>query len=276
MKWHILIGFLTAGAAVVLLGIIALNEPVRMESFSRSYHSRQVEEGARIFENNCRPCHGPQGEGSPLAPALNTASLFNGVRLAAVAFPGTLEDYVKGVVSSGRPVPSEGANYPQRMPTWSQEFGGPMRPDQIESVVAFVLNWEERALVAAEPTPVTGEPMMGTDVQIELPPGDAERGRALADGTLGCTVCHSLTPVGPAWAASGDQPALGERAALRVEQADYAGGAGTPEQYLIESVADPNAYLVPGFTANVMPINFADRITLQQMADLMAYMLSFR
>lgn len=276
MKWHILIGFLTAGAAVVLLGIIALNEPVRMESFSRSYHSRQVEEGARIFENNCRPCHGPQGEGSPLAPALNTASLFNGERLAAVAFPGTLEDYVKGVVSSGRPVPSEGANYPQRMPTWSQEFGGPMRPDQIESVVAFVLNWEERALVAAEPTPVTGEPMMGTDVQIELPPGDAERGRALADGTLGCTVCHSLTPVGPAWAASGDQPALGERAALRVEQADYAGGAGTPEQYLIESVADPNAYLVPGFTANVMPINFADRITLQQMADLMAYMLSFR
>jgi len=276
VKWHILIGFLTAGAAVVLLGIIALNEPVRMESFSRSYHSRQVEEGARIFENNCRPCHGPQGEGSPLAPALNTASLFSGERLAAVAFTGTLEDYVKGVVSSGRPVPSEGANYPQRMPTWSQEFGGPMRPDQIESVVAFVLNWEERALVAAEPTPVTGEPMMGTDVQIELPPGDAERGRALADGTLGCTVCHSLTPVGPAWAASGDQPALGERAALRVEQADYAGGAGTPEQYLIESVADPNAYLVPGFTANVMPINFADRITLQQMADLMAYMLSFR
>ena len=276
MKWHILIGFLTAGAAVVLLGIIALNEPVRMESFSRSYHSRQVEEGARIFENNCRPCHGPQGEGSPLAPALNTASLFSGERLAAVAFTGTLEDYVKGVVSSGRPVPSEGANYPQRMPTWSQEFGGPMRPDQIEAVVAFILNWEERALAAAEPTPVTGEPMMGTDVQIELPPGDAERGRALADGTLGCTVCHSLTPVGPAWAASGDQPALGERAALRVEQADYAGGAGTPEQYLIESVADPNAYLVPGFTANVMPINFADRITLQQMADLMAYMLSFR
>jgi mono/diheme cytochrome c family protein len=276
VKWHILIGFLTAGAAVVLLGIIALNEPVRMESFSRSYHSRQVEEGARIFENNCRPCHGPQGEGSPLAPALNTASLFNGERLAAVAFTGTLEDYVKGVVSSGRPVPSEGANYPQRMPTWSQEFGGPMRPDQIESVVAFVLNWEERALVAAEPTPVTGEPMMGTNIQIELPPGDAERGRALADGTLGCTVCHSLTPVGPAWAASGDQPALGERAALRVEQADYAGEAGTPEQYLIESVADPNAYLVPGFTANVMPINFADRITLQQMADLMAHMLSFR
>ena len=276
MKWHILIGFLTAGAAVVLLGIIALNEPVRMESFSRSYHSRQIEEGARIFENSCRPCHGPQGEGSPLAPALNTASLFNGERLTAVQFNGTLEDYVKGVVSSGRPVPSEGANYPQRMPTWSQEFGGPMRPDQIEAVVAFVLNWEERALAGAEPTPVSGEPMMGADIRVELPQGDAERGRALADGTLGCSVCHSLTPVGPAWAAIGDQPGLGERAALRVEQADYAGEADTAEQYLFESVADPNAYLVSGFQAGVMPTDFGDRVTLQQMADILAYMLSFR
>jgi len=276
VKWHILIGFLTAGAAVVLLGIIALNEPVRMESFSRSYHSRQIEEGARIFENNCRPCHGPQGEGSPLAPALNTASLFSGERLAAVAFTGTLEDYVKGVVSSGRPVPSEGANYPQRMPTWSQEFGGPMRPDQIEAVVAFILNWEGRAVAGAEPTPVTGEPMMGADIRVELPPGDPERGRALADGTLGCSVCHSLTPVGPAWAASGDQPGLAERAALRVEQADYAGEADTADQYLFESVASPNAYLVPSFAVGVMPTNFGDRITLQQMADLMAYMLSFR
>ena len=276
MKWHILVGFLAAGAAVLLLGVIALNEPARMESFYRSYRSRQVEEGARIFENNCRPCHGPQGEGSPLAPALNTPSLFNGERLAAAGYGGTLEDYVKGVVSSGRPVPSAGTDYPQRMPTWSQEFGGPLRPDQIEAVVAFILNWEERALAAGQPTPVSGEPMMGTDIQVQLPPGDAERGRALAEGALGCAACHTQTPVGPAWAASGDQPALAERAGARIGQADYAGEAATAEQYLLESVMQPNAYLVPGFQAGVMPSNFGERITLQQMADLMAYMLSFR
>lgn len=276
MKWHILVGFLAAGAAVLLLGIIALNEPARMESFAQSYHSRQVEEGARIFENNCRSCHGAQGEGSPLAPALNTASLFNGERLAAVGFPGTLEDYVKGVVSSGRPVPSQGTNYPQRMPTWSQEFGGPLRPDQIESVVAFVLNWEERALTAAVPTPVSGELMMGTDFTVVLPPGDAERGRALAEGALGCATCHALTPVGPAWAAAGDQPGLAERAALRFGQADYGGTATTAEQYLLESVVQPGAYIVPNFPEGVMPSDFGNRVTVQQMADLLAYMLSFR
>lgn len=276
MKWHILVGFLAAGAAVLLLGVIALNEPVRMDSFSRSYHSRRIEEGAAIFENSCRPCHGPQGEGSPLAPALNTPSLFNGERLAAVSFAGTIEDYVKGVVASGRPVPSQGADYPERMPTWSQEFGGPLRPDQIEAVVAFILNWGERALAGAEPTPVSGEPMMGTDIQVELPPGDAERGRALADGALGCTVCHALTPVGPAWAAAGGQPGLAERAAQHIAAPDYAGAATTPEQYLVESVMQPNAYLVEGFDQGVMPADFGDKVTLQQMADLLAYMLSFR
>ena len=69
---------------------------------------------------------------------------------------------------------------------------------------------------------------------------------------------------------------MGERAALRVEQADYAGEADTAEQYLFESVADPNAYLVSGFQAGVMPTDFGDRVTLQQMADILAYMLSFR
>jgi hypothetical protein len=38
----------------------------------------------------------------------------------------------------------------------------------------------------------------------------------------------------------------------------------------------PNAYLVPGFQPGVMPADFGNKITLQQMADLMAYMLSFR
>lgn len=276
MKWHIVVGFLAAGAVVVLLGMVAISEPSRMESFSRSYHSRQVEEGAEIFENNCRPCHGPQGGGSPLAPALNTASLFNGERLTAVGFAGTLEDYLKGVVASGRPVPSEGANYPERMPTWSQEFGGPLRPDQIEAVVAFMLNWEPRALAGAEPTPVSGEPMMGTDIQVVLPPGDAARGQALSDGNLGCSACHILAPVGPAWAAGGGQPGMAERAVQRTAQPDYAGAAITPEQYLLESVMQPNAYVVEGFDQGIMPTDFGNRVTLQQMADLLAYMLSFR
>ena len=54
--------------------------------------------------------------------------------------------------------------------------------------------------------------------------------------------------------------------------------ATTAEEYLIESVVRPNAYVVAGYpdNPNPMPPNFGERITLQNMADLLAYMLTFR
>jgi hypothetical protein len=163
------------------------------------------------------------------------------------------------------------------MPTWSEQFGGPLRVDQVESVVGFILNWEARALAGAEPTPVTGE-FIGTDIRVALPPGDSEAGRALAEGTLGCAACHILAPVGPPWAATEEQPGIAERAGLRIGEDGYLGEATTAEEYIIESVVRPNAYVVAGYpdNPNPMPPNFGERITLQNMADLLAYMLTFR
>ena len=31
------------------------------------------------------------------------------------------------------------------MPTWSKDFGGPLRNDQIDNVVNYIMNWEEGA-----------------------------------------------------------------------------------------------------------------------------------
>lgn len=275
MKYYILVGMGALAGAVVLFALMGIGEQPRMESFARSYNSRRIEEGAAIFENNCRTCHGPQGEGTPLGPTLNNAAMFNGERLQAFGWSGTLEDFLRGTISAGRPVPSEGTSYPERMPTWSEAYGGPMRIDQVESVVGFILNWEERALAGAEPTPVVGE-MMGSAIQIELPAGDPEAGRVLAEGTIACAACHVLAPVGPPWAATEDQPGLAVRAGLRILQDDYQGEATSAEEYLIESVVRTGAYLVPGYQDTPMPINFGERITLQNMADLLAYMLTFR
>ncbi len=38
----------------------------------------------------------------------------------------------------------------------------------------------------------------------------------------------------------------------------------------------PNAYIEEGFQPNIMPLNFADRLSSQDMADLIAYMLSLK
>lgn len=275
MKYYVLVGMGALAGAVVLFAVMGIDEPRRMDSFVRSYDSRRLEEGAAIFDNNCDRCHGPQGEGTPLGPALNNAAMFNGERLQAFGWAGTLEDFLRSTISAGRPVPSAGTTYPERMPTWSQEFGGPLRLDQLESVVGFILNWEERALAGAEPTPIVGE-IMGTDFQVELPEGDSQAGKTLTEGTLGCAACHMLSEVGPPWAASDGLPGLAARAELRIGQDDYQGEATTAAEYLVESVVRTNAYVVAGFADNLMPPNFGERLTLQNMADLLAYMLTFR
>lgn len=58
MKWHVALGIVAIVAVVGVLVFVAVTEQDRMASFTRSYHSRQVEVGALIFENNCRTCHG--------------------------------------------------------------------------------------------------------------------------------------------------------------------------------------------------------------------------
>lgn len=279
MKWHIAVGIISIVAVVVVLSIVAVTEQERMTSFTRSYHSRQIEFGATLFDGLCDTCHGPQGRGiDGLGPAINSADLFNGERLANISFTGSVEDYLSGVISAGRPVPSQGTNYPQRMPTWGEENGGPLRSDEIQALVAFIMNWEEVALAGGDggtAVPPSGD-LIGTDITITLPAGDPEQGQALAEGALGCTSCHVLTTVGPAWAAEGSVPAMGDRAADRITQSDYSGNATTPEEYLIESVVLPDAYVVEGFQPGIMVSNFGDRITLQDMADLLAYMLSIQ
>ncbi len=275
MKYYVAGGTMLFIGAVTVIAIMSAMEPARMESFTRSYISRQIEQGAQIYENNCRPCHGPQGEGTPLGPPLNRPDLFNGDYLAAIGWTGTLDDFLSATLYSGRPLPTEGTNFPQRMPTWSDLFGGPLRPDQIDNTVAFLMNWGERAVVDVEPTEPADGLMMGTDIKVELPEGDAERGQVLAQQTFGCAACHELTEVGPAWAAAGGLPGLSKRGEIRIGQDDYTGNATTPDEYLIESVIQTNVFVVEGYNANVMPVNFGERITLQDMADLLAYMNSF-
>lgn len=277
MKWHVALGIVAIVAVVGVLVFVAVTEQDRMASFTRSYHSRQVEVGALIFENNCRTCHGTQGRGvDGLGPSINAADLFNGERLRSFGFTGTVEDYLRGVISAGRPVPSAGTNYAQRMPTWGDENGGPMRTDQIESLVAFIMNWEEVALADGDGvTPPSGE-FIGTDITVTLPSGDADRGQDLSDGALGCSSCHILTTVGPAWAAEGSVPGIGDRAEARIGQSDYSGLATTAEQYLIESVLLTDNHVVEGFQPGIMPGNYGERITAQDMADLLALMLEIR
>ena len=284
LEQRTLLGTLTLFAIILVLGWTAINEPQRMETFTLQYEGRSIERGAVIFNNNCRSCHGADGRGlEGVAPALNTPDLFNGTRLQQLGWSGSLYDYLYLTVAAGRPVRS--GDWPQPMPTWSQEYGGPMRPDEVRDVVAFIMNYGKfyeagyagpTPPVAPAPTPtpaVAAFMPIGQDMESALPAGDAARGEALFTGaqpapdgkTLACNACHSVdgSPlVGPTLQGIASKP-LPE-------------GYDALEYYLRESILKPAIYKTPGFENVNMPENFGERLDAQSLADLIAYLLTLR
>jgi nitric oxide reductase subunit C len=94
-------------------------------------------------------------------------------------------------------------------------------------------------------------------------------GRADAPG---CTTCHSLVPgeikVGPSHAG------VARQAAEVIRQADYTGSATSAEEYLRESILDPNAYVESGFVPGVMYQGYSSTLTDRQLSDLVAFLLT--
>jgi cytochrome c551/c552 len=210
-----------------------------------------------------------------VAPALNAADLFDGSRLSKIGWAGTVEDYLRATTASGRPIASQGTSYPNRMPTWSDKFGGPLREDQINSLVSFIVNWKTTALAEAAAPPTPAVEGFGTDITKALPAGDPQKGEALATAK-GCVGCHITATVGPAWLAAGDVPGIGTRAQARFKESDYTGKATSAEQFLVEAIVQSNASVAPGFNPGIMTQTLGQSLSAQDVADLVAYLLTLK
>ena len=83
----------------------------------------------------------------------------------------------------------------------------------------------------------------------------------------GCITCHSLDAgvviVGPS------MNGIGSRAGSTVS-------GMSAEDYLKESIVDPDAYLVEGFPAGTMPQVWEDELTGEQVDQLIDYMLTIK
>lgn len=113
-----------------------------------------------------------------------------------------------------------------------------------------------------------------TPAEEPAPVGDAANGEALfaqptigANNAPGCITCHSLEPdvviVGPS------QAGLATRAETRV-------AGQSAEEYIRNSITEPNAYVVEGFAEGVMYQNYATDLTAEEINDLIAYTLTLK
>ena len=127
-----------------------------------------------------------------------------------------------------------------------------------------------QATVTPNPTP----PPDRTDEAIAtlVNMADVEAGAALfnkefntALGPFRCVTCHNIDSDDPL--AGPGMLSLPERVGSRVD-------GQSAEVYLYNSIVDPNAYIAEDYNEGVMPMNYADILTEDQIFQLSAYMLS--
>jgi cytochrome c oxidase subunit 2 len=96
----------------------------------------------------------------------------------------------------------------------------------------------------------------------------AERGKKWATEN-GCVACHSADGtqvVGPTWKGLyGSDVALADGATVKADDA-----------YLKESILNPNAKIVKGFQPNIMPQNFREKLSDDQINDIIEYIKSLK
>ncbi len=132
----------------------------------------QIEQGARLYADNCAVCHGADGQGRVGATlAKNWPSIRPDLTIRAIIERGV----------SGSP-----------MPAWSENNGGPFSAAEIDALVAFILTWESGGPRQIPPTPT----YIPRPTAVALPnvEGDPGMGAILYDEN--CVVCHGANGEG--------------------------------------------------------------------------------
>ncbi|PIE81805.1 MAG: hypothetical protein CSA11_02745 [Chloroflexi bacterium] len=281
MQVKVTIGTVAFMLVMIIFGYAALREPARLERYTEAELGRSIETGAHLFIGNCANCHGDNGlaleckdpatgeEIGCIAPALKSYWLLCGdvtQRMEVLNWQGSKEAFIQSTISSGRPG--------TEMPTWSNEFGGAMRPDQVRDVANFVLNYETEELCAVAPATYAW-PEVVDDFLAEHEPGDAANGEALFI-TYGCNGCHGVPNDSSTVATVGPElTGLAGVAALREE-------GKTAEQYVYESILYPNDFIAPDCPngpctgpPSAMRQTYESDIAAnpQDMADILEYLL---
>ncbi len=175
-------------------------------------------------------------------------------RLKEVGWNSTLESYISAVTRSGIPLKSSN-QWEVTHPPFLDQFGGPLRDDQIENVVKFVMNWKQAPSEGADivDAPAPGAAFVPKPTPVPLTP-EQEAGKQVFLKN-GCNACHTIKGVangnvGP------NLSNLHEEANQWIASAEYKasqGKAATPEDYIHESIVNPAAFLVPRMPARRLP-----------------------
>jgi mono/diheme cytochrome c family protein len=248
IRTQITLGILLMLITVGTLAYIFATEEERMATTTDAQLARHIENGAILFHTNCSRCHGERAEGVPgLCPPLNSLTLFE-QRAKETSWAGSVHNYIVNTIRGGRLKSTRPDQYVgesatgMAMPFWSQDYGGPLRNDQIEDIAFFLENFgetdiEEASTPAATPIPEDAD-LVTIGIQLYQ--------------EQGCIGCHQLDAANANGETGPTHNGLGAIAAERISDGTYTGEATTAEEYIHESIVNPGSFVVEGYQ-NIMP-----------------------
>lgn len=106
--------------------------------------------------------------------------------------------------------------------------------------------------------------------------GNPDRGRQLVATRASppCGTCHMIPGIPDATGTVG--PSLAGIGSRAQERAQATGRDITAEQYLRESIENPNAYIVPGFPSPSPMPSYAGQFSGQDLNDIVAFLMTLK
>jgi hypothetical protein len=142
----------------------------------------------------------------------------------------------------------------------------------IGAVLLYAL-WTLRAAGPAQDRSV--EPEMGltstlSPEKIPLTTGDEPIDEIFT--RAGCPVCHVIPGIPGANGRVGPKLVLGTTGKQRIHSPSYRGQAHTVHDYVVESVLDPERFIVPGYPERTMPVWYGSKLSALALEKIAAYL----
>ena len=119
--------------------------------------------------------------------------------------------------------------------------------------------------VFGTPTPDPRVTPTPTALYVTSEQGDPANGEALFHGLAECTSCHSVTD---------EETIIGPSLQTIALRAEYMRPPLTAEEYLTGAILYPNTYIPTRGKAGVMPTTYEQKFTPQEIADIVAYLMT--
>ncbi len=221
--------------------------------------------GKKLFSAKCGSCHtlADAGTAGNIGPDLDYAFKQD---LAVGMTEGTIRQVVRAQIAYAITETSTGApGMPKNLVTGSDA-------KDVAAYVASVAGRDVAAVAAPAPGPAPAPASASTSTTTAAGGSSSGAGdvAAIAMGKQafaanGCGGCHTLK-------AAGSGGNVGPNLDKLATDAKTAGQL--LDAYVRESIVKPNAYIVKGFSPNVMPGTFGQTLTAPQLNGLIAYLLA--